>query len=388
MTDSRGLIRQFISLYGGSPDGVRVFFAPGRVNLIGEHIDYCGGNVLPAALTLGISAAARITRARNIRMGSVNMPGSPTVNLDSPIEFDEARGWGNYPAGVMRMLADRGTALLSCDILFAGDLPDGAGLSSSAAIEVLTAVMMIRLAGYDAKFTPRDIALLSQKAENSFTGVNCGIMDQYASAMGRKDHAILLDTRAVSSEYVPFRFPGYTLVIMNSHKRRGLADSKYNERRAECEAALKSIRSMRRIADLVMATSDEAEAIPDPVLRKRARHAVTEQSRVERAVECLTRGDADGFGWLLNKSHESLRDDYEVTGHELDILTDAARNSNGCAGSRMTGAGFGGCAISLVRTDALDGFRVHTAREYHAATELNAEFYTAAADDGAREITL
>ncbi|NPV02918.1 MAG: galactokinase [Brevinematales bacterium] len=386
MTDTRALIKQFVSLYGGSPDGVRVFFAPGRVNLIGEHIDYCGGKVLPAALTLGISAAVRVTRARNVRMGSLNMPGNPTVNLDSDIEFDETRGWGNYPAGVMRALTERGTALRSCDILYAGDLPDEAGLSSSAAIEVLTAVMMIRLAGYDAKFTPRDIALLSQKAENSFNGVNCGIMDQYASAMGRKDHAILLDTRAVSSEYVPFRFPGYTLVIINSNKRRGLADSKYNERRAECEAALKAIRAMRRIDDLVMATSDEAEAIPDLTLRKRARHAVTEQSRVERAAECLTRGDADGFGWLLNKSHESLRDDYEVTGVELDVLTDVARGSNGCAGARMTGAGFGGCAIALVRTDAFDGFREHTAREYHAATGLHAEFYTAAADDGAREI--
>jgi galactokinase len=388
MTDPSTLIGKFIDLYGGKPDDVRLFFAPGRVNLIGEHIDYCGGNVLPAALTLGISAAVRITRARNIRMGSLNLPGSPTVNLDSNIEFEESRGWGNYPAGVMRMLADRGTALRSCDIYFAGDLPDGAGLSSSAAIEVLTAVTMTRLAGYEAKFPPRDIALLSQEAENKFIGVNCGIMDQYASALGRKDHAILLDTRTVSSKYVPFKFPGYSLVIMNSNKRRGLADSKYNERRAECEAALDAIRIKRNIADLVRATPDETEDIPDPVLRRRARHAVSEQSRVERAVECLTRGDADGFGWLLNKSHESLRDDYEVTGLELDALTDAARSANGCAGARMTGAGFGGCAIAIVRTDKLDGFREHTAREYRAATGLTAEFYTADADDGAREVTL
>ncbi|OHD56795.1 MAG: galactokinase [Spirochaetes bacterium GWF1_51_8] len=386
MIEPSKLTSEFIERYGGTSTDIRSFFAPGRVNLIGEHIDYSGGKVLPAALTYGITAAVRVTRARSTRMASFDHPGDFAVNLESPIEFDESLRWANYPAGVMRLLADNGVIMRSCDILFASDLPDGAGLSSSAALEVLTAVVMLGLSG-DSRFSPRDIALLCQRAENQFIGVNCGIMDQYAVVFGKKGRAILLDTAKVESGYVPFELDGYTLAIMNSNKRRGLADSKYNERRRECDAALELIRKIKPIGNLTSAALDEAESmIDDPVLLKRARHAITENARVRQAVMCLEQGDLAEFGRLLDSSHASLRDDYEVTGRELDLLTDAARNADGCIGARMTGAGFGGCAIALVETSKLRGFSEKVAREYKNACGLPVDFYLSEAGDGAREL--
>jgi len=380
------LAQEFVRLYGPGDKEIRHFFAPGRVNLIGEHIDYNGGLVMPAAVTLGIAAACRLRSDHLIRLHSSDDPLTVEIDLDRPIEPNPARGWGNYPAGVLRELLLQGVDLMGTDVLFTTTLPQGAGLSSSAAMEVLTAFSFLALAGLPTTDL-RTIALLCQKAENQFVGVNCGIMDQFAVALGKEDCALLLDCESQDYHYVPVSLGAYALVIMNTSRQRRLADSKYNERRAECEAVVRLLGVDAPQNGLVHARwSDILSHVSDPVLQRRARHVISEQVRVEQASEVLATGDLVTFGRLLSESHASLRDDYEVTGPYLDAIVGATLQAPGCLGARMTGAGFGGCAIALVEQAEIPDFTASVRSAYLAATGLEPSFYVTRAIDGVHEI--
>lgn len=367
---------------------IQAYFCPGRVNLIGEHIDYNGGPVLPAALTRGVYGAIRVCpeSGDQITLRSKNVSDSlVTVNLHEPIECDPADGWANYPKGVVKYLLAEGCRLGGCDIVFDSTLPPEAGLSSSAALEVLTAYMLVHRQ-IRQKIDRVWLARLCQRVENEFVGVNCGIMDQFAVAMGKADNAMLLDCATLEHRYVPINLKGHTLVIMNTNKRRGLADSKYNERRDECERALDTIRAHRPVENLCAAVLEDVELINNPVLKKRARHVVTEAGRVRKAIEALSANELVAFGRLLTESHTSLRDDYEVTGTHLDAIVTAALRGPGCLGARMTGAGFGGCAIALVKTTSLNAFERAVSSEYKVATGLDPDFYRSEIGDGVRKV--
>jgi galactokinase len=378
---------EFARLYGPATREIRSFFAPGRVNLIGEHIDYNGGLVMPAAVTLGIRAACRLRPDHLVRLRSSDDPLAVEIDLDRPIKPDPARGWGNYPAGVLSELLLQGAELRGADVLFTTTLPQGAGLSSSAAMEVLTAFSFLALAQ-----APTDdlkaIALLCQKAENLFVGVNCGIMDQFAVALGREDCALLLDCESQDYHYVPVALGAHALVIINTSRERRLTDSKYNERRAECDAVLRLLGTDAPQNGLVHAKwRDLTVHVSDPVLQRRARHVISEQARVEQASCVLAADDLVTFGKLLTESHASLRDDYEVTGPYLDAIAGAALQAPGCLGARMTGAGFGGCAIALVEQERIPAFTASVRSAYLAATGLTPSFYETRAADGVHETT-
>ncbi|MEI6285874.1 MAG: galactokinase [Bacillota bacterium] len=377
---------KFIEFFGDSDLAIQEYFSPGRVNLIGEHIDYNGGYVFPAALTLGITAIVRKRLDRNIIMRSLNADGQVIINIDAAIVNNEQDGWGNYPKGVVKLLIDRGVAVSGCDILFSSSLPDGAGLSSSAALETLMYYLIMSLAGLEVDGV--QMAKDCKQVENNFIKVNCGIMDQFTVAMGKADRAILLDCATIEYQYAPLTLGDYSLVIMNTNKRRELADSKYNERRAECDAALDCIKKRDgTIANLCQATPDLAlKSIVDPILRKRALHAISENRRVLDAVEALKANNLTYFGDLLNASHQSLKDYYQVTGIELDTIVEEALNHKECIGARMTGAGFGGCAIALVKTAALDDFITVVGEKYFERIGLKAEFYISAIGSGTRKI--
>ncbi|MDG0791986.1 galactokinase [Cohnella ginsengisoli] len=383
------LREQFINRLGGGESDIRIFAAPGRVNLIGEHTDYNGGAVFPAALTFGTTLLIRPRADRQLHLASTNFPQSRLVPADD-LAFSEEDDWTNYPKGVVWELAQRGISLSrGYDILYHGEIPNGAGLSSSASIEVVTAFALLTLEG--RKTDTVEIALWSQHAENEFVGVKCGIMDQFAVANGRKDHAILLDCDTLKYELVPFESGDYKLVIGNTNKRRGLVDSAYNERRAQCEAAVGDLRAafpeLTLLGQLTLAQFNEhANLISDEIVRKRARHVVEEIDRVGRSVEVLRQGDLAAFGQLMNASHDSLRDLYEVTGAELDAMVAAAREVPGVLGSRMTGAGFGGCTISLVHKDSTERFTAEVGEKYKAATGLTADFYVCDIGDGVHEV--
>ncbi|MFA6075184.1 MAG: galactokinase [Negativicutes bacterium] len=381
------LKRKFIALFGESDLPLLEYFSPGRINLIGEHIDYNGGFVFPAALTLGITAVVRRRSDKQIIMNSLNAEGQVVISTNAPVVYDEKDGWGNYPKGVLQLLINRGMNIGGCEILFSSTLPDGAGLSSSAAIETLTYYIICSLASteIDAVQMAKDC----RQVENNFIKVNCGIMDQFTVAMGRANRAILLDCATIEYQYVPLTLGDYSLVIMNTNKRRELADSKYNERRTECDAALDCIRKRDgSIANLCQATPDLAlKSIIDPVLRKRALHAISENARVLDAVEALKANNLAHFGDLLNASHQSLKDYYQVTGVELDTIVEEALNRGECIGARMTGAGFGGCAIALVRTVALDEFVSVVGANYLQRTGLKADFYISTIGDGTRFVS-
>ena len=379
------LKKEFARIYGegGSP---KVFFAPGRINLIGEHIDYNGGFVFPAALTLGISAAVRPRTDGIVRLNSLNAQGEVSFNIADELTNIPSEGWGNYPKGVIQYLKNEGYKLSGADLLFYGNLPDGAGLSSSAAIEVLTGYLFLTLAG-ETNIDRVWLARLAQRVENKFIGVNCGIMDQFAVANGREGQAIQLNCNTLEYNYAPFALGNYVLIIMNTNKRRELADSKYNERRAECDRVLSILQQYHNYSYLVEASTDDLDKfIPDPVLYKRAYHVVTENQRVTRAIEQLKNGYILGMGQLLNLSHASLRDAYEVTGLELDTIVASAQSHPACAGARMTGAGFGGCAIALVQSQAVDDFTAFVGAKYKTITSLTADFYVSHIGDGVREI--
>jgi galactokinase len=373
----------FIEAYGAGRE-CEFFFSPGRVNLIGEHIDYNGGLVLPAALSLGISAAIRRRNDGIVRLRSATETGEANIRLEDIRKMESAR-WANYPAGVMKYLSAEGHSLAGYDIFIMSDLPESSGLSSSAALEVLTGYMMLCSSGND-KVDRVKLSLLCQKVENEFIGVNCGIMDQFVVALGRKDHAILLNTNTLEYKYIPFSLGKYRLLIMNTKKRRELADSKYNERRAECEAALAVIQKTRPARTLVEADAEDLILIKDPVLRKRARHVITENKRVQKSVAALGNGELATFGNLMCSSHDSLKTDYEVTGFELDTIVAEALAFPTCLGARMTGAGFGGCAIALVQETAVEPFTEAVLKNYKAKTGLNGEIYVSVIGDGVKAL--
>lgn len=379
--DRASLKRRFAALFGqGEPT---LFFSPGRVNLIGEHIDYNGGRVFPCALSLGIYAAARPNGGDAVALYSENFPQTGTVRVKLS-EIARTGSWADFPLGVFDLMQKRlGAPLRGMDIFFAGDLPDGAGLSSSAAIGVLSCVVASALCGVQVD----DVPGLCRDAESDFHGVNCGIMDQFAVYMGRRDTAICLDTRSMAYEYVPLRLDDAYIVVCSSNKKRTLADSKYNQRRAECEAALSALRQVRALDFLCELTPGEFEAlqsvIGDETLRRRARHAVYENDRTERAVAALRCGDTARFGQLMNESHASLRDDFEVTGAELDTLVSLAQELDGVLGSRMTGAGFGGSTVSLVRGAALETFAEHLRKNYYERFGYYPDVFAAKPENGA-----
>ncbi|HHX53252.1 MAG TPA: galactokinase [Erysipelothrix sp.] len=368
----------------------RQFFAPGRINLIGEHIDYSGGHVFPCAITYGTTLWIKKRDDKTLRFFSKNFEeqGTIEVSLDS-IEYDKADDWANYPKGVFRMLLDRGYHFdYGLDLVYEGNIPNGAGLSSSASIEVVTGAMLNEV--YSLGLSMVDIALISQKAENEFVGVNCGIMDQFAVAMGKEDNAILLNTNTLEYEYIPVVLEDASIVIMNTNKRRGLADSQYNLRRAQCEKALELLQQEKNINYLCDLSVDELESlkhlITDEEMYRRAYHAVSENERTLKASKVLQENDLVAFGKLMNESHVSLRDDYEVTGIELDTLVEAAWNHPGTIGARVTGAGFGGCAIAIVENDHLNHFIEVVSQKYEKTIGYPADFYVASVGKGAHEV--
>jgi galactokinase len=376
------------SFFDGN-EPVRSFFAPGRINIIGEHLDYNGGLVFPGAINLGITGTIQFRNDMLIRLNSEQGQGACTVDLNSPsaLLLDPGRGWANYPLGALLYLQNSGMRFeRGMNILFSSTLPAGSGLSSSAALEVLTAFMAAGERVADESDRVR-MAQLMQSMENDYIGVRCGIMDQFTVAMGKKDHAILLNSETLEYSYIPVNTEDYTFVIMNSNKPRKLADSRYNERRDECDRALARVRTGGpSIRHLAQATQEHLAFIPDEQLLKRARHVVTEQQRVIESVDSLSRGDYRRFGKLLSESHASLRDDYEVTGKELDALVLSATEAQGCLGARMTGAGFGGCAIAFVRRDSVSGFTRSVGGRYREMTGLSADFFESGLEDGVREI--
>ena len=404
--------------YPAGSDPVRCF-APGRVNLIGEHTDYNGGHVFPCALTLGTYGVCRKRSDRRIRLYSVNFPetGIIETNLDD-MTPGEDHGWEAYVKGVIWAFMKRESSAAGCaagsvatdsnascdasgcaidrglDIMIGGNLPAGAGLSSSASVEVLIGVMLRKQFGLDV--SNEEIALIGQQAENDYVGMKCGIMDQFASAMGKADSAIYLDTATLEYEYVPLNLGSRKLVITNTNKKHSLADSAYNDRRRECEKALHIVQSeealgiLQRPADTVTALGDLTPSefgkiqnlIKDPVLLRRARHAVTENQRTKDAVEGLKAGDLAAFGQIMKESHISLRDDYEVSCPELDCLAETAWDVPGVIGSRMTGGGFGGCTVSIVEEDAVDRFKDVVGNEYRRRFGHDCTFIIESAGDG------
>lgn len=372
------LLQRFGEIFGGT-EGAEVYFAPGRVNLIGEHTDYNGGHVFPCALTIGTYGVARKREDKKLRFYSMNFEHLGVIESSvEELKPDKEAGWTNYPKGVMWAFGEKGMKVTNgMDLLLFGNIPNGSGLSSSASVEVLTGSILRNMYGFDV--SNQDLALIGQFSENQFNGVNCGIMDQFAIAMGRKDNAIFLDTATMEFEYAPIRLKGAKLVIACSNKKRGLGDSKYNERRSECETALAELRRVTDIATLGDLSGEQFEAcksaIGEEVRKKRARHAVYENQRTMKAVAALKADDIEQFGRLMNASHVSLRDDYEVTGVELDTLVEEAWKVEGVIGSRMTGAGFGGCTVSIVKDEAIDRFKEQVGRAYLDKIGYAADFY-------------
>ncbi len=383
------ILAEFKKLFGDYGD-IRCYFAPGRVNLIGEHTDYNGGHVFPCALTIGTYAVVRKRDDRKLRFYSMNFEnlGILESSLDD-LKPEDTAGWTNYPKGILWAFHERGMTIPNgMDMLLFGNIPNGSGLSSSASVEVVTGAILRDLFGFDV--SNQDLALIGQFSENKFNGVNCGIMDQFAIAMGRAGHAIFLDTSNLSFEYAPVSLENAKLVISCSNKKRGLGDSKYNERRSECETALAELQTKLSIQSLGDLTEEEFEAnkdlIKDETRIRRARHAVTENQRTIKAVKALKANDITLFGNLMNASHISLRDDYEVTGIELDTLVEEAWKIDGVIGSRMTGAGFGGCTVSLVKTDAVDTFIEQVGTAYKNKIGYGADFYVVEIGNGPERI--
>lgn len=379
------LKNKFAEVFG--PEGESaVYFAPGRVNMIGEHTDYNGGHVFPCALTIGTYGVVRKRQDRKLRFYSMNFEqlGVMESSLDELVPSKDA-DWTNYPRGVLWAFKERGMEVTEgFDLLLFGNIPNGSGLSSSASVEVLTGYILKDQYGFDV--TNQDLALIGQFSENRFNSVNCGIMDQFAIAMGKADHAIFLDTNTLDYTYVPLKLDGAKIVIACSNKKRGLGDSKYNERRSECETALAELQKVVDIKSLGELTEEQFEAnkdaIGDEVRVRRARHAVYENQRTIQAVEALQKQDLKKFGELMNASHVSLRDDYEVTGIELDTLVEEAWKVDGVIGSRMTGAGFGGCTVSIVEDAAVDRFIESVGTAYRDKIGYAADFYVVQVGSG------
>lgn len=384
------LFDMFAELFGDS-EGARFYFSPGRVNLIGEHTDYNGGHVFPCALTLGTYGAARKREDNKIHFYSMNLDSFDVVeaSLDDLTNKKEYN-WANYPLGIVWAFKEKGHTITSgFDMVIWGNIPNGSGLSSSASLEVLTGVILTDL--FEIKdLSMTDLALIGQYSENNFNGCNCGIMDQFAVAMGKKDHAIFLDTSDLSYEYAPCVLDGAKIVITNSKVKHSLVDSAYNDRRNECAAALKALQSELDIQALGDLTPEEFEAhkslIKDEIQLQRAKHAVYENQRTIDAVTALKAGDIESFGKLMNQSHISLRDDYDVSCEEIDILVDLAWKIPGVLGSRITGGGFGGCTVSIVKNESVDTFIETIGKTYLEKVGHEAEFYTVDIGDGASRL--
>ena len=384
------LFDMFAELFGDS-EGARFYFSPGRVNLIGEHTDYNGGHVFPCALTLGTYGAARKREDNKIHLYSMNLDsfGVVEASLDDLTNKKEYN-WANYPLGVVWAFKEKGHTITSgFDMVIWGNIPNGSGLSSSASLEVLTGVILTDL--FEIKdLSMTDLALIGQYSENNFNGCNCGIMDQFAVAMGKKDHAIFLNTSDLSYEYAPCVLDGAKIVITNSKVKHSLVDSAYNDRRNECAAALKALQSELDIQALGDLTPEEFEAhkslIKDEIQLQRAKHAVYENQRTIDAVTALKAGDIESFGKLMNQSHISLRDDYDVSCEEIDILVDLAWKIPGVLGSRITGGGFGGCTVSIVKDESIDTFIETIGKTNLEKVGHEAEFYTVDIGDGASRL--
>lgn len=383
------LKERFSALFGSGGEA-KAYFAPGRVNLIGEHTDYNGGHVFPCALTIGTYGIIRPREDRKLRLYSMNFDNMGIVETSlGDLTPSDAAGWTNYPKGIMWTFEKRGYHLdRGADILFYGDIPAGSGLSSSASLEVLTGLMLSDTFGFGISMV--DLALIGQYSENNFNGMNCGIMDQFASAMGKKDCAIFLDTNTLHYEYAPVKLPDARIIITNSNVKHSLVSSAYNDRRNESETALKELQSVVDIKTLGDLSEEQFEqykdAVKDPVCRKRAKHAVYENQRTIHAVEALKANDIVTFGKLINASHVSLRDDYETSCEETDILAALAWDVPGVLGSRITGGGFGGCTVSIVKNESVDLFIRTLDKAYTEKTGIKAEFYVVDIGDGAHAL--
>ena len=376
----KAVLDSFEKVYGKN-ENVKAYFAPGRVNLIGEHTDYNGGHVFPCALTIGTYGAAAKRNDKKVRFYSVNQEkfGVYEANLEDALNPSEAAGWVNYPLGVIWAFEKRGMKLdAGFDMVIYGNIPNGSGLSSSASLEVLTGFILRDLYGFDV--TNQDLALIGQYSENNFNGCNCGIMDQFAVAMGKENNAIFLDTADLSFEYAPIKLDGAKIIVANTNKKHKLTDSQYNARRSMCEEALSILQKKLDIKGLGDLSIEEFEAnkglLTDPDMQKKAKHAVYENQRTIEAVKVLKDGDIARFGELMRQSHESLRDDYDVTGVELDTLAEEAWKIPGVIGSRMTGGGFGGCTVSLVKDEAIENFKKTVGENYLKKIGYEATFYT------------
>ncbi len=383
------LVKAFIHLYGGSDEGIRIFEAPGRINLIGEHIDYNGGHVFPAALDLKNIIIARPNGGSVINMAATDLPDRLSAELNRLANYRHLK-WGSYQCGVAYMLLESGFPLIGCDLLYHGTVPYGAGLSSSASIELATAICLAKLGGTE-QLVLEELAVLCQKAENDYVGVNCGIMDQFISGVGKKDHAIFLNCSTLDYQYVPLELGAYTIVITNTNAPHKLTESQYNQRRSECEQALAVINANGgNYQNLCEVSMDELvrykKMFNDDILFRRARHCVTEEKRTLLSLLSLKEKDIITFGALLNQGNISIRDDYEATGPELDAVFDIATGIEGVIGSRMTGGGFGGCNISIVRVEKAEEFKQIMTEKYTEKIGYQPAFYQSNAGNGATEV--
>lgn len=385
------LLNKFKEIYQTS-ESPRVFFAPGRINLVGEHIDYNGGHVFPATISYGTYALAVKRKDSKIRFYSMNMPDKGVIERDlTDLSFDEKDHWSNYPKGIISFLQKAGYGInFGLDLLFFGNLPYGAGLSSSASIEMVTGILLREM--YSLAISKLELIKLAQRVENDYIGVKSGIMDQFSVGMGKKDQAILLNTNTLHYEYAPIKLKKHTILIMNTNKKRALAESKYNERFHECTKALKQLQTKLPIAHLCDLTLEEfhrnKDLLSTDTLRKRVQHVVSENERTLRAFQLLRKEDWEAFGRLMTESHHSLQKDYEVTGIELDTMVSAALKQEGVLGARMTGAGFGGCAIALVENNYMEEITENVQAIYEQAIGERADFYQATVVDGAKEVGL
>jgi galactokinase len=385
--DIKNFTEKFYEKYGNRNEQPVLFFSPGRVNLIGEHTDYNGGYVFPCALNYGTYLLIRKINGNILKFSTINFSDDFETEL-SGLFKNTGKKWINYPLGVINEFLKKGIKLSGLEFLYYGDVPNGAGLSSSASIEMVTAVALNEL--FSASFETLEMVKMSQKAENEFVGMNCGIMDQFAVGFGKKDQAIFLNCDSLLYENVPIILTDCSLIITNTNKRRGLTDSKYNERRSECEKAVELLQSYKPIRNLSELNTNEISIlekyISDPIIRRRAKHVITENGRVVEAVKVLKENNITRFGELMNQSHDSLKDDYEVTGLELDTLVYEGRKLQGVIGSRMTGAGFGGCTISIVKKADSGKFMTAISAIYQKKTGLLPDFYQPEIGDGARRI--
>jgi galactokinase len=385
--DLKNFTEKFLEKYGDKDNKPELFFSPGRVNLIGEHTDYNGGFVFPCALNYGTYLAVRKTKNNTLKFSTLNFNEDAVTEING-LFTKKGKAWINYPLGVINEFLKKNIKVSGMELLYFGDVPNGAGLSSSASIEMVTAVAINDL--FRAGIDTLEMVKMSQRAENQFVGMNCGIMDQFAVGFGKKDNAIFLNCDNLSYENVPFVLNGYSLIITNTNKRRGLTDSKYNERRSECEKAVELLQKYKPIRNLSELNANEIPVlekyISDPVVRKRAKHVISENGRVLEAVEVLKKNDITRFGELMNQSHDSLKDDYEVTGNELDALVYEGRKLEGVVGTRMTGAGFGGCTVSIVKKENTQEFITRLGEAYTKKTGLVPDFYLPEVGDGAKRL--